>query len=158
MEALLAGQAAAARRDTSRATTSRPEKGRPPQEEKQLRQEPSARQGPSRWFPSSRKQGGGYSLQDVLLAKIVQDMNAPRSKKDRKDKGFDGSESGSDSDLDGVLLRKGLASKKNISRLKRRIHKQPKRVWYKFESMVKDEMGVSVGEAWSFRNWARRVQ
>ncbi|CAE8718795.1 unnamed protein product, partial [Polarella glacialis] len=105
-------------------------------------------------------QNGTFILQDVLLAKIIQDMEAPQGKKDRKDKGkgLDDSESGSDSDLNGVLLRQGMSSMKNISRLKREIYKQPKRVLQKFESMVIDEMGVSIGEAWSFRKWARRVQ
>ncbi|CAE8689793.1 unnamed protein product [Polarella glacialis] len=100
---------------------------------------------------------GSLSFQDVLMAKILQDMSQKdQSNKKKKDNGDD-SGSGSDSDLDGTLLKKGLSSMKNMSRLKKRIRSRPKRVWKKFEENVKEELGVAEGEPWTLRSWSRRI-
>ncbi|CAE8621687.1 unnamed protein product [Polarella glacialis] len=58
-------------------------------------------------FLNSGLQGGNLSLQDVLMAKVIQDMAGTKSKPDKKafEDGND-SDSGTDDDLDGSLLKR----------------------------------------------------
>jgi hypothetical protein len=100
--------------------------------------------------------GGNLSLQDILIARLLQDLNPKTAKKSIK-KDSDGSDSGSDDDLDGSLLKKGLSHMRNLNRLKQRVKTRPRRIWRKFEDSVKEELGIGPGEPWTLRSWSRRI-
>ncbi|CAE8639344.1 unnamed protein product, partial [Polarella glacialis] len=100
--------------------------------------------------------GGNLSLQDILIARLLQDLNPKTAKKSIK-KDSDGSDSGSDDDLDGSLLKKGLSHMRNLNRLKQRVKTRPRRIWRKFEDSVKEDLGIGPGEPWTLRSWSRRI-
>lgn len=102
----------------------------------------------------------GQDTDSVLKYLLMTQLLATSRKKRQHRDSLEGSssESSSDEDIEKEKLGKrgGLRAVRDLQELKRRIEKHPSRVIEEFETMVRAELGLVAGQAWTLRDWIER--